>query len=477
MNLFEILHSFGSNVWIYGGTFILVLSILVFVHEWGHYIVARYHKVRVETFSIGFGREIFGWNDKHGTRWKFSMIPLGGYVKLYGDVDPASMQQSDNIEDSDSGQMRPMSEQERSVAFFSKSVAQRSAIVFAGPAINYIFAIILLMGLYVTHGKPVTPPVAAAVIGGSSAEQYGFEPHDKILRIDGRSMNSFEDIRTAMMIALDTERHFVVERDGEQLDIFARAEKVEQQDRFGFRHSRGLLGLISPRHAIQVNTISEIDGVAFELDAIDAKVEALKARMGQVFTIVLDRAGNKEVLTIKPLEENNTAFFEHGQAEEISESGEVLPFDAARVLLHISDGAPNEFVKFGVFTAMIEATKQTYVITTGTLNALGQMITGTRSATELGGIIRIGAVAGDMAQQGLVALILFTALLSINLGLINLFPIPMLDGGHLVFYACEALRGKPVSEQVQEYAFRFGLFFLVCIMVFANLNDILQLVL
>ena len=462
MNFLELFQTLGNNLWIYGGTFIIILSLLVFVHEWGHYIIARLCGVRVESFSIGFGKEIFGWNDKNGTRWKFSYIPLGGYVKLYGDVDPASAGHTDNVEGED-GEVRQMTEAERQTAFFSKPVWKRAAVVFAGPAINYIFAFLLLGGLYMMNGKPVTPPVAAAIIGGSSAEQYGFEPHDEVVSIDGQRIYSFEDIRTAMMIALDEERHFVVNRAGETVDIYAKPEKVEEEDRFGFRHSRGLLGLISPRHAIQIANVTSIDGVSFEQDDLAGKQDALRERIGEKFTIVIERGAVTDTLIVLPVREQNEGLFD-AESEE-------------NAILFVSAREGNEFVKFGPLGAANEALKQTYVITAGTLEALGQMVTGTRSATELGGIIRIGAVAGDMAQQGIIALILFTALLSINLGLINLFPIPMLDGGHLVFYAFEAALGKPIPEQIQEYAFRFGLVFLVGLMVFANLNDIVQLVL
>ncbi len=462
MNFLELFQTLGNNLWIYGGTFIVILSVLVFVHEWGHYIVARFCGVRVESFSIGFGKELFGWNDKNGTRWKFSLVPLGGYVKLYGDVDPASAQHTDNVED-ETGGVRQMTDAERNTAFFSKPVWKRAAVVFAGPAINYIFAIILLTGLYMMNGKPVTPPVAAAIIGGSSAEKYGFQPHDEVLSIDGQRIKSFEDIRTSMMIALDEERHFVVSRSGEQVDIFARPEKVEQQDRFGFRHSRGLLGLISPRHAIQIDNIKSIDGVDYADEDVDGKRNALLQRMDTVFSLKIERGSESDTLIVMPTKTMNKNFAE-------AESGEAG-------ILFVADREGGEFIKFTLAGGFFEAVDQAYVITAGTLEAIGQMITGTRSATELGGIIRIGAVAGDMAQQGMIAIILFTALLSINLGLINLFPIPMLDGGHLVFYAFEAALGKPIPEQVQEYAFRFGLFFLVCVMVFANLNDIIQLIL
>ena len=212
MNIFEILQSAGAGVWTYGGSFVLILSILVFVHEWGHYIVARLCGVRVETFSIGFGPEIGGITDSHGTRWKFSLIPLGGYVKMFGDTDPASAGKASGVKEKGAAKPRKYSKKEKSETFFNKSVWKRSAIVFAGPAINYIFAIILLFGLYMFVGQPVTPPQAGAVIGGSAAERAGFQPHDRIVSIDGKKIKSFEDVRREMMIALDDEKHFVIER-------------------------------------------------------------------------------------------------------------------------------------------------------------------------------------------------------------------------------------------------------------------------
>lgn len=466
MNFIEFFQFLGSNVWIYGGTFVLVLSILVFVHEWGHYIIARLCGVRVESFSIGFGKELFGYNDKHGTRWKFSLVPLGGYVKLYGDVDPASAQHTDIVED-EAGTQRQMTDVERDCAFFNKPVWKRAAVVFAGPAINYIFAIILLTGLFYANGQPVTPPVAAAIVGGSSAEEHGFQPRDEVLSISGKEINSFEDIRREMMIGLDEEKEFVINRDGEQIVIFAKPKLIEIEDRFGFKHSRGLLGLISPRHAVQIKTIKIIDGVEYDDEDIAGKKQALIDRLDSVYTVQIQRGSELEKLTVGPLKANNSHLL-----EALPEGGEVPPD-----ILFLAADNSEVFIDHTFGSAFVQALKQSYDITVGTLEALGQMITGTRSATELGGIIRIGAVAGDMAQQGIVALIMFTALLSINLGFINLFPIPMLDGGHLVFYFFEALLGKPIPEQIQEYAFRLGLVFLVGIMVFANLNDIMQLIL
>lgn len=451
----------AQNAWLYGGAFLLVLGILVFVHEWGHYIVARMCGVNVESFSIGFGPEILGFDDKHGTRWKISVVPLGGYVKMFGDVDPASAHHSEEVEDKKTKQKRKLSEKEKLKAFFAKPVWQRAAIVFAGPAINFIFAIILLSGLYMTYGQPVTPPVAAAVIGGSAAEEAGFEPHDEIIAIDGEKVRRFEDVKRAVLIGLDTEQRFTINRQGKTIDIFAKPHVEEVEDHFGFKHSYGVLGIVSPGNGIHLNYITAVNGQSFE-NHDDLRAYLLE-NMGQKIILTLDRGEQTDTFAIQPFLNNNTAL-----QEKDSEDFNHLTLAAAE----------NEvLVSFGPVEAVIESVLETKQIIVSTLEALGQMVTGTRSASELGGIIRIGAIAGDMAKSGFVALVSFTALLSINLGLINLFPIPMLDGGHLVFYAVESVKGSPLSEEVQEYAFRLGLMLLIGVMIFANLNDIMQLIL
>lgn len=463
-NFFQDFQSFIGNAWIYGGAFLLVLSILVFVHEWGHYIVARLCGVRVETFSIGFGKELFGFNDSHGTRWKFSLIPLGGYVKMFGDVDPASARHTDEIEDAD-GHKRHLTEAEKSVAFYNKPVAQRAAVVFAGPAINFLFAIILLAGLYIVYGQPVTPPLTAAVIEGSAADKAGFKPHDRILAIDGRAIDRFEDVRRAVMIGLDTPLTFTVEREGGRIDLVAVPVVKEERDRFGFKHSRGLLGILGPGNGLAISQINAVNGAA--VDTPEKARAALAAAMGRDIVLTMKGAqGAAEApdrVKVRPLAGLNGALFD----KDIPGSEKLV----------IASRVGEDYVKYGFASGLWNATRETFGIAGATLQAMWQMLSGTRSATEMGGIIRIGAMAGDMAQIGIVALISFTALLSINLGLINLFPIPMLDGGHLVFYIFEALRGSPIPDQIQEYAFRLGLAILVGIMLFANLNDLVQLIL
>jgi regulator of sigma E protease len=389
----ELLHKFLSAptdfLTTYVLPFVVVLSVLVFVHEWGHYIVARLCGVKIETFSIGFGKEIFGRTDKHGTRWKFSWVPLGGYVQMFGDADPASAKHSDEVKEG--GQKRPFTEAEKKVAFYTQSIAKRSAIVFAGPAINFIFAIFILTALFALQGQPYVPPIVAKLVVGSPAEKAGILPDDKILEMDGRPMERFQDMAMYTAIRLNQEIEIkMVHATGKgrwsdkPVILHVTPTLVEEVDRFGFKNQRGRLGIIGP-------------------------------------------------------------------------------------------SVPLEMKPHSWGSAFVAAAKSVWDISFDTLKAIGQMITGTRSADELGGILRIGAYAGDYAQQGIISLIMFTALLSVNLGLINLLPIPMLDGGHLAFYAMETVKGKPIGERFQEYALRVGLVFLLGIMLFATWNDLVQL--
>ena len=325
----------------YGGPFVLVLSILVFVHEWGHYIVARMCGVKIESFSIGFGKEIFGRTDKNGTRWKFSLIPLGGYVQMFGDIDPASTQKAEGVTEADG--IRPFTADEKKVAFYSQSVARRAAIVIAGPLVNYIFAIILLSGLYIFEGQPYTPPVAAKVIEGGPAYKAGLQLDDRIVTINGKQINRFQDIGLMVAINLDKELEIELAKylgdnkwSEETRKIKVTPQRIVEEDRFGFKHTTGRIGISVPG--------------------------------------------------------KNTDMKEHT-------------------------------VVSGVGAAFVEV----YEITKSTMKALGQMIMGFRSADELGGILRIGAYAGQFAEAGVIALITFAALLSVNLGFINLLPIPMLD--------------------------------------------------
>lgn len=357
--------------------FAIVLGILVFVHEFGHYIVARINGVRVLDFSIGFGPEIFGWQDNHGTRWKVCLFPLGGYVRMFGDMDPASAK---NIEDDEDIEL---TEEEKKQAFFTQSLGKRSAIVAAGPFINVLFAVLLYLGLFMAVGQPYAPTIVGGVVEGTAAEKAGLQPDDKIVAINDQSVNKFQDLQRFVRLNMGKQITITVERDDTEKQLTAVPEVVTQEDRFGFKHKFGRLGIVS---------VGEVD-----------------------------------MRRLPP-----------GQAT-------------------------------------IAAFQETWEITAGTFKGLWQMVTGVRGVEELGGILRIGILAGEFAESGLASAIDFTALLSINLALINLFPIPLLDGGHLLFYGMEALRGKPVNETVQEVAYRIGFSMIIGLMVLATWNDLVQL--
>ena len=364
---------FSGGLYGFGLPFLAVLTALVFVHELGHYLVARWNGVRVEIFSIGFGPELFGWNDRAGTRWKFSLIPLGGYVKMFGDANAASMP-SDEVPE--------MSEADRAEAFPYKRLGQRAAIVSAGPIANFILAIVVLAGLFSTVGQPFTPAVVGEVIEGSAAEAGGFQPGDEILAVDGQSIARFEELQRIVALRPEERLTFTVQRGGQEVALEATPLRVERPNGMGDVQEVGQLG--------------------------------------------------------------------------IRRSGA-------------------EFTRHDPVTAVWQATRETVSIVEQTFTALGQIIRGDRGTDELGGPIRIAQMSGHAAELGLTAVIYFAAVLSINLGLINLFPVPMLDGGHLLFYAIEAIRGRPLGERAQEYGFRIGLALVLTLMVFVTWNDLVRI--
>jgi regulator of sigma E protease len=364
---------FLSGLWTYVIPFLVVLTVLVFVHELGHYWVARRNGVRIETFSIGFGPELFGRTDRAGTRWKISAIPLGGYVKMFGDADAAS---------TPSGAVRHMTPEEREVSFFHKRLGQRAAIVAAGPIANFLFAIIGLTLLFSLYGQPFTPPDIGSIQPDSAAAQAGMQPGDVIVEVDGQPIERFEEVQQIVRFNQGTPLALVIQRDGQRLPITATPQVTTITDRMGNTHTIGLLGI--------------------------------------------GRAGM-------------------------------------------------EYRRHDPLTALWQAGRETVNLTVGTLGAVGQMIAGSRGTEELGGPLRIAQMSGEVAQSGVIALVWFMAILSVNLGLINLFPIPMLDGGHLLFYAVEAIRGKPLGDRAQEYGFRIGLALVLTLMVFATWNDLVHL--
>lgn len=364
-----------SGIWSYIGPFLIVLTVLVFVHELGHYLIARLNGVRVEIFSIGFGPELFGWSDRSGTRWKVSAIPLGGYVKMFGDSNESSAADAETID--------AMTEAERAVAFHCKRLGQRAAIVSAGPIANFLFAIIMFAGIYAIIGQPFTPPLVSGVEAGSAAERAGLREGDRVLAIDGRAIERFQDIQLVVQSGLGAPMQVSVLRGDETVTMAVNPDLMQYTDRFGNESEIGRLGI---------------------------------------------------------------------------------------------RGDVTEYVRHGPMASIWQAIKSTYDYSALTLKAVGQFISGTRSTKELSGPIGIAKMSGDVAQGGIASIAWFMAVLSINLGLINLFPIPVLDGGHLMFYAVEALRGRPLGERAQEYGFRFGLGLVLLLMLFVTWNDIVNII-
>lgn len=379
MDLMTSLVTLGSNVLFYLVPFLFILTIVVFVHEYGHYKVGRWCGVDVTTFSIGFGKEIFGWTDKHGTRWRFAAIPLGGYVKFAGDANAASQPDAEAV--------AGLSQAELSRTLPGATVARRSAIVAAGPVANFIFAILVFAAIVMAFGRTTIAPRIDRVTPASAAAQAGLAPGDLILSVDGVQMSSFDDVRRIITINAENTLRFVVVRNSIETTIDVTPALVER------------------RHALGVERVGVI-GIT---------------------------AAN--------------------QPEDVRQ---------------VSYG-PVEAIAFGV--------RESWFIVTRTFDYLAKLLTGREKADQLSGVIHIAEVSGHVASTGgIVSLLTLAAVLSVSIGLMNLFPIPMLDGGHLVFYAFEALRGRPLSERVQEFAFKAGIAFVLMLTVFVTWNDITRIV-
>jgi regulator of sigma E protease len=387
-NLLWSLNFLGAGVVGYIIPFLLVLTIVVFFHELGHFLIARACGIRILVFSIGFGPELIGWTDRHGTRWKISAIPLGGYVKFFGDENAASVP--------DASAIAQMSDAERKVSFFHQPVAARAAVVAAGPLANFVLAIAIFAGIFSVYGKESITARVATVQPGSAAEVAGFQPGDLVVSIDGRQIESFGELQRIVVTSPGKPLEIVVERKGGELKTLTATPVLsEVKDGFGNVHRQGMLGVT-------------------------------RAPVGQ---------GESALKPVDPL----TA------------------------------------IKLGVY--------ETWFVIDSSLTYLGRVVIGRESADQLGGPMRIGQIAGQVWQGGmshggigggLIAIIQLAAVLSVSIGLLNLFPIPLLDGGHLLFYAVEAVRGRPLSERAQEFGFRIGLAVVVMLMIFATYNDILH---
>jgi len=383
MELFFAIQDKLSFLWEIGIPFLAALTILVFIHELGHYMMARWCGVRVEIFSVGFGKELKGWTDKNGTRWKIAMIPLGGYVKMFGEVEPAEAKHTEEET------WKPLTSEEREVSFYHKPLLQRTAIVFAGPLINFLFAIFAYSILFSTFGVPTpindTPlPVVGNVSAGSAAADAGLKRGDRIIRIDNENISFFSDLQRIVRVSPNRPLKFEI-----------------------IRANAPLIKVITPGTRSRSNSTGENEKVGFL--GISADVGELK-------------------------------------------------YERQNPLIAIWMGV-----------------ERTYFLTARLLEFVGEIFVGRQSTDELGGILRIAQISGQVAEMGIEYYLSFLAVLSVNLGLINLFPIPLLDGGHLAFYLIEAIRGRPLGPTAQEYGLRFGLVIVIALFVFVTWNDLVHL--
>ena len=359
--------------------FIILILIVVFIHEYGHYYFAKKYGVGVTDFSIGFGKEILGWNDKSGTRWKICWIPLGGYVKFFGDRNVYS--QSDHKEI-----LEKYSAEEQKKLFTLKPLYQRALIVFGGPLANFLLAIVIFFSIYTFVGKDFTPAVINEVQKDSPAMVGGLKQNDIILEIDGNKVESIMDVSKYITMSTDEIIDFKVKRSYDEIVLNIKPEMVKSEDNLG-------------------NSV------------------------------------NKRIVGIKLGAYNN----------EINH------------------------VKLGPAQAILHAVNEVYYVSISSLKYIGGMILGKADTSQLGGPIRIAKISGQVADIGVLAFISMMAYISISLGLVNLFPIPMLDGGHLMFYAFEKVLGRPLSQKTQEGFFRIGIFLLISLMFFTTFNDLKDL--
>lgn len=358
--------------------FLVLLGILVFVHEFGHFIVARLTGVQVAEFSIGFGKTLWSRTDKKGTEWKLSLVPLGGYCKFLGDDDASSSCSSEAKND--------IKDEELGKAFFAQGPLKKLAIVIAGPAANYLFAILLFAGLFYSYGKISLPPVVGEVMPESAAEAAGIMSGDRITRINGSKIDSFADITRQIALHVDSEDVSIeILRNDEPIALSFPLKPIILESDSGVVEEKAVLGIKSV--------------TSVEVDKVDLSI---------------------------------------GQA--IAAAGE-----------------------------------EAWKLTTSTLQGIGQIVTGKRSSKDVGGIIRIAEMSGDVSKSGIVEFIIFTAILSINLGMINLFPIPVLDGGHVVIYTIELITRREVNDKIKDSLFKLGFAFIIFLMVFATWNDIVHL--
>lgn len=429
--------------------FFFVLMIVVFIHEYGHFIVGRWCGVEADAFSIGFGPEIAGWTDKRGTRWKLSIIPLGGYVKFRGDADAASAR-------TDTVALDAMSDEERAGSFPAASLWRRTLIVAAGPVFNFILSIILFAGLAMSLGVAGDKPVVGYLEEDRGAERAGFQLGDRIAAIDGEPVEAFSDFARTARDSAGEVLQITVERDGEIIEIpYTYLPPVEVLS----VHSSGA----AARAGVEPgDLIRAVNGEPIRL--FDELREAVEDAQGKALSLTVEREGRTLDLTMTP------------EMREIrDENGNIVTRSLIGIKHQATLGIGSPPDSAGPVEALKLGAEQTWGVLRTTVVFLYDLVGGREDVAELGGPIRIAEYSGMAAQAGFDRLITLTAILSASIGLINLFPIPVLDGGHLLFYAIEAVRGKPLNDRAQEIGLTIGFALIIMLMLFATYNDVIRL--
>ena len=432
--------------------FLAIITPVVFVHELGHYLVARINGVRVEVFSVGFGPELFGVEDKHGTRWRLSALPLGGYVKFAGDADVASSSaESDEPLPHDS--------------FYAKSVGKRSAIAFAGPFANLLLAAAIFAVFFLVVGQRYTPVEIGTVRAGSPAAVAGLEPGDRLVELNGSRVERFEELQFTLLQSLGEPLTLAVERGGEELEFTVTPEIVEVLDAFDRPQQLGDIGVrpFTPASVAQVVAGSPAERGGLRAgDKIvrigDAAIESfdhlrtiVERNAATPLTFVVERAGGEVALTITP--------------DDVSGTGRIGVYPEEQTA----------YRDLGVGESIWAGVEHTYALAAANLRAIGQMIVGARSTEQLSGPVGIAVMSRSVLERGVAGFVEFAALISIALGLINLFPIPPLDGGHLLYNGLEAAFRRPLAARFQQIGATVGLTLVIALMVWVTTKDIIGL--
>lgn len=434
-----------NNIWLYGVLVVGVITLVIFVHELGHYWVARLFGVRAELFSIGFGKEVAGRTDRRGTRWSLRIFPLGGYVRMFG------------AEDSDA--LAGLPEAELRSAYCRKPPLVRTAIACAGPLFNFIFAFALLTSPYMILGRPAPDPVVTALEIGGPGHRAGLQLGDRFLSFDGHSIQTFEQAREYLRDRIGVPVKVEVERAGETAVYTITPTLLPGKNSYGHKTERGSLMVIFPNYGLEIREIHRVAGqdTAGKPDLVR---KILTEHDGKDVVITFGRDRPSDYL-IRVRTDLNPGWKNPEARDFNTLTLGVRPYQAIK---RASPALAAEEARLKMLDGI-----------NGVLGSLYQIVTGAKKATELGGVIRISTLTAQTAEKPLVIFLTFIALLSVNIGLVNLMPVPLLDGGHILFTLAEAVRGRPVSRATQIYLYGFGLIFLMLTIFTVNMNDLITL--